>query len=70
MDKTIFDNLTKLGNKKLPNSYEKVIDKIIMPILNIFKYIDPKMANKHLTTNLFLEKQYIITNTNQNLSYA
>ena len=70
LDKTIFDNLAKLRNKKLPNSYEKVIDNIIYPILNIFKYIGPNMPSKHLTTNIFLTKQYVITATTQNLSYA
>lgn len=44
LDKTIYTNLDKLRNKKLPNSYEKVIENIILPIMNIYKFIDPSKA--------------------------
>ena len=56
LDKTIFTNLEKLRNKKLPNSYEKVIDNIILPIMNIFKFIDP---NKNINvSNIYFGKIY------------
>lgn len=57
LDKTIFTNLKKLRNKKLPNSYEKVIDNIILPIMNIFNFINPEKA---IRTNVFLSKPYNI----------
>lgn len=59
LDKTVFDNLRKLRNKNLPNSYNKVIDNIILPIMNIFKFIDHDSKNPYLKT-VFLGKAYTI----------
>lgn len=58
LDKTVFQNLQKLRNKSLPNSYEQVIDKIILPIMNIFNFIDP--TKEVIKTNVFLSKPYNI----------
>ena len=62
LDKTIFDNLRKLRNKKLPNSYENVIDKIILPIMNIFKFIDS--SDSVAKANIFLSSSYFYSLTN------
>ena len=70
LDKTIFDNLYKLRNKKLPNSYEKVIDNIILPILNVFKFIQPEVPKLSYNTNIFFIKPYDYSLIGTNLSYA
>jgi hypothetical protein len=62
LDKTIFDNLQKLKSKKLPNSYEKMIDNIILPILNIFKLMYPDYSRKVTLSKVYLTKPYHITN--------
>ena len=60
LDKTVFDNLRKLRNKKLPHSYEKVIDNIILPIMNIFKFIDHDNDKNPYLKTVFLGKAYAI----------
>lgn len=70
LDKTIFDNLHKLRNKKLPNSYEEVIDKIILPILNIFKIMGSSLTRSPLPTNVFFTKPYISNRASSGLSFA
>ncbi len=63
LDQTIFDNLYKLRNKKLPNSYEKVIDNIILPIMNIFKFIEKDYSKNVYLKSVFLGKSYSIDKT-------
>ena len=71
LDKSVFENLSKLRTKKLPNSYEKVIDNIIMPILNIFKYSESDYAKNPYIKNVFLEKTYYFNITsNKAVSYS